>query len=116
MRPRVRHRNSVRATAHHALPTHASSCASGHSSAAQADRLRKVGIAVWLENGIGLSPVRTEPPLPFRLEPGSSERWWVEGAEVRAAMAASKLARSKVHIAVGLGTGKVVKTRSILLP
>jgi hypothetical protein len=31
-------------------------------------------------------------------------------------MAASKLARSKVHIAVGLGTGKVVKTRSILLP
>jgi hypothetical protein len=78
-------------------------------------------ITAYLANGIGFSPFETQPPLPFRLEAGSSERWWIEAAQVRAAIAASKDAgiqrsdRSKVHIAVGLATGKVVKTKSIVL-
>jgi hypothetical protein len=61
-------------------------------------------ITAYLENGIGLSPLQTEPPLAYRLEAGSSERWWIDAAEVRAAIAASKLTRSKIHIAVELGT------------
>jgi hypothetical protein len=64
-----------------------------------------------LANGVGLEPT-THPhaPLPFRLEAGSSEKWWVQAADVRTAIAASGLASSKVHIEVSLGTGKIRRT------
>jgi hypothetical protein len=72
-------------------------------------------ITAYLEDGIGFGPIQTQPPLPFRLDAGSSERWWIEAEQVRAAMTASKLPRSKVYIAVALGTGKVVKTKSVVI-
>jgi hypothetical protein len=72
-------------------------------------------VTAYLENGIGLNPLQTDPPLPYRLEAGGSERWWVEAAQVYAAITASKLTRSKVHIAVALGSGKVIKTKATTL-
>jgi hypothetical protein len=53
-------------------------------------------------------------PLPYRLEPFSSPEV-VGGRTMRAAIAASQVDRSNVHIAVSLGTGKVVRTRSVTL-
>jgi hypothetical protein len=104
----------------------AAHAAQGFTEEVVAVEVRNVGrmavsvqkITAYLDNGIGLSPVQTQPPLPFRLEPGSSERWWVEAAQVRAAIIASERtgvggSQSKVHIAVDLATGKVVKTKSI---
>jgi hypothetical protein len=70
-------------------------------------------ITAYLENGVSLTPLQTDPPLPYPLEAGSSERWWVDAAQVYAAIAASRLTRSDVQIAVALGTGKVVKTKPI---
>jgi hypothetical protein len=76
-------------------------------------------VTAYLDNGIGFSPTQTETPLPFRLEPGSSEKWWVEAAVLHAAIVASRHAgiggsdHPRVHVAVGLGTGKVVKTKSM---
>lgn len=106
----------------------AAHAAQGFTEEVVAVEVRNVGrmavsvqkITAYLDNGIGISPIQTQPPLPFRLEPGSSERWWVEAEEVARAIETSKRTgmiqpshRSKVHIAVGLGTGKVVKTKAI---
>jgi hypothetical protein len=70
-------------------------------------------ITAYLDNGIGFTPTQPEPELPFRLDAESSEKWWIEAAQVRALIAASKLTRSRVYIAVELGTGKVVKTKTV---
>jgi hypothetical protein len=72
------------------------------------------GRTAYIENGVGFSPTDTDPPLPFRLEPGSSATWWVDAAAVSAGVVASKLKPgSKVHMEVALGTGKTIKTKSI---
>jgi hypothetical protein len=71
-------------------------------------------ITAYLTNGVGLEPtMHAHAPLPFRLEPGSSEKWWVSAAMVRAAVPASQPDRMRVHIAVRLGTGKIVRTGSM---
>jgi hypothetical protein len=109
--------------------TLAQSAAQGMPHEVVAVEVRNVGrlpasvqkVTAYLENGIGFSPLQTQPALPFRLEAGSSERWWIQAAEVRAGIVASKSTgiprshRTKVYMAVALGTGKVIKTKSIVL-
>jgi hypothetical protein len=96
--------------------------AQGFSHEVVAVAVRNVGrlpatvqkFSVHLDNGTSFIPIQTTPPLPYRLDAGGSEKWWVDAADVRALIAAGRLARAKVHIEVALGTGKTIKTKRIV--
>ncbi len=69
-------------------------------------------VTAYLENGVGLQPLQhPHAPLPYRLEAGSSESWWIDATAV--ASAAARLEKTRLSISVELGTGKVVRTKSL---
>jgi hypothetical protein len=73
-----------------------------------------------LANGIKIHwQEQLGPPMPFRLEAHSSERWYMPMLPVRQAIQTSHQAWGQanaqdVHVEVDLGTGKTVKSRERL--
>jgi hypothetical protein len=55
------------------------------------------------------------PPVPWRLEPGSSKTWYAEAIQPRAYLAAARLPDQRVRFAVTLGNGKTVETDRIAI-
>jgi hypothetical protein len=54
------------------------------------------------------------PALPKRLESGETQTWWAEGKAIWATIAAAGLHRpTKVDFEVELGTGKIIRTKSV---
>jgi hypothetical protein len=73
-------------------------------------------VTASLANGIAFEESQYQhAPLPYRLEPGSSQKWWVTLPALKAALAASGLQQAEAFFSIGLGTGKIVQTKRTTL-
>jgi hypothetical protein len=72
------------------------------------------GWSAVFENGTGyLDPgMDINPTITHRLEPGSREIWWASVRNLRGVIYASNVESMRVWMAVDLGTGKGVRTKT----